>query len=199
MIRDGGALSELADLWEPVYPFLAEHLLATSGIEKGRLLELGPFAGGIALNVLWRSEVFLVTVLAAEEVPLRWAEERAAEGGYVSRLTTRCAPLVPLPEPSGSFDLVVLRGAFFGLTPSLLAEIARVLRPRGFGWVGGGFGPTTPPPVIASIADRSRTLNQALGKRRVERGDLEHLAREAGLHRRARVRDEGGLWLEVRA
>jgi SAM-dependent methyltransferase len=196
--RDERTIAELAGLWTPVYPYLAEHLLAASGVTGGRLLELGPFAGGIALHVLWRSEAFLATVLAEEEAPLRWVEERAAEGGYVSRLTTRRMPLDPLPEPSASFDLVALRGAFFLLTPSLLREVARVLRPGGFAWVGGGYGPTTPASVIAPIADRSRELNAALGKRRVTRGDAERLAAEAGLAGRSTVREEGGLWIEVR-
>lgn len=198
MSMDERTVVELADLWTPVYPYLAEHLLRASGIEGGRLLELGPFAGGITLNVLWRSEAFLATVVAEEEAPLRWVEERAAEGGYVSRLATRRACLDPLPEPSGSFDLVAFRGAFFLLTAPLLREVARVLRPGGFAWVGGGYGPTTPDSVIAPLADRSRELNAALGKRHLTRQDAERLAADAGLSHRARVSEEGGLWIEAR-
>jgi len=46
-----------------------------------------------------------------------------------------------------SFDLVILRGAFFFIMerPMILAEIFRVLNPRGLAFVGGGYGKDIPP------------------------------------------------------
>ncbi|MBI5444998.1 MAG: class I SAM-dependent methyltransferase, partial [Deltaproteobacteria bacterium] len=169
------------------------------GVSCGRFLDLGPFAGGLALNLLWKSERFLVTVVDESEAVLRWVEQRAAEGGYVSRLTTRRAGLDPIPEADASFDLVAVRGAFFFLTPSLLREVRRVLRPGGFAWVGGGYGPITPESIIASTGERSKTLNEAIGKRRISATEAHDLVRDAGLHGAARVSEEGGLWIEVRA
>ena len=199
MTRDEGVIEEINTLWLPIYPHMAEHLLAASGAAGGRFLDLGPFAGGLALNILWKSERFLVSVIDEAESVLRWVEERAAEGGYVSRLTTRRRPLEPIPEPDAAFDLVAVRGAFFFLTPFLLREVRRVLRPGGFGWVGGGYGPATPEAVIAPIAERSKALNDAIGKRRVTEEEARALVSEAGLDRCARVSAAGGLWIEVRA
>ena len=198
MIRDEAIIREINALWLPVYPYMADHLLAASDVTGGRFLDLGPFAGGLALSVLQKGESFVATVIEESDPVLRWVEERAAEGGRASRLTTRRLPIDPIPEADASFDLVAVRGAFFFLTPSLLREIKRVLRPGGFGWVGGGYGPTTPEEVIAPIAQRSRTLNEAIGKRRVTPEDALGLVHDAGLEECTRVVTEGGLWLEVR-
>ncbi|GAB4264015.1 MAG: class I SAM-dependent methyltransferase [Thermoleophilia bacterium] len=199
MIRDEVIIREINTLWLPVYPYMADHLLAVSGVRGGRFLDLGPFAGGLALNILRRCETLVSTVIDESELVLRWVKMMAAEGGYASRLSTRRQPIDPIPEADAVCDLVAVRGAFFFLTPTLLREVKRVLRPGGFGWVGGGYGPTTPDDVIAPIAHRSRMLNEAIGKRRISPEDARAMARMAGLEECTRVVTEGGLWLEVRA
>ena len=197
MIRDEAIIGEINALWLPVYPYMADHLLTASGVTGGRFLDLGPFAGGLALSVLQKGESFVATVIDESDQVLRWVEERAAEEGHASRLTTRRLPIDPIPEADAAFDLVTVRGAFFFLTSTLLREVKRVLRPGGFGWVGGGYGPTTPEEVIAPIARRSRTLNEAIGKRRVTPEDAQVMVHLAGLEGCTRVVTEGGLWLEV--
>jgi SAM-dependent methyltransferase len=197
--RDEPTILEINSLWLPVYPFMVDHLLDRSGVASGRFLDLGPFAGGLALNLLWKTERFLATVADESEAVLRWVEERAAEGGYVSRLATRRARPERVPEPDASFDLVAVRGAFFFLTPTLLREAYRLLRPGGFAWIGGGYGPATPEAVIASIAERSKLLNDSLGKRRISPAEAAAMLEEAQLDRAGRVAEEGGLWIELRA
>ena len=54
MTRDGDLIEQINTLWLPVYPFMAGHLLAASGVRSGKLLDLGPFAGGIAVSLLTR-------------------------------------------------------------------------------------------------------------------------------------------------
>jgi len=199
VIRDEAIIMEINALWLPVYPYMTDHLLAVSAVRSGRFLDLGPFAGGLALNILRKCETLTATVIDQSEPVLRWVQEQATEGGCASRLTTRREPLDPIPEADAAFDLVAVRGAFFFLTPALLREVQRVLRPGGFGWVGGGYGPTTPDEVIAPIADRSRILNEAVGKRRVTPEDARVMVGLAGLEECTRVVTDGGLWLEIRA
>ena len=199
MIRDEATIKEINALWLPIYPYMADHLLTVSALGGGSLLDLGPFAGGVAVSVLHKAETFSATVMDESEVVLRWAEEEAAQAGCLWRLTTRRAPIDPIPEVDAAFELVMVRGAFFFLTPSLLSEVRRVLKPGGFGWVGGGYGPTTPLEVIAPIAERSRVLNEALGKRRVTPEDAQAMAVQAGIADCTKVTTEGGLWLEIRA
>jgi SAM-dependent methyltransferase len=199
VIRDEAIIMEINALWLPVYPYMAEHLLAISGVTGGGFLDLGPFAGGLALSVLRKSETLAVTVIDESARLLHWVEAQAADGGYGWRLTTHRRPIDPIPEVDASCDLIAVRGAFFFLTPTLLQEVRRVLRPGGFGWVGGGYGPTTPDEVTTPIADRSRVLNEAIGKRRITPEDAQVLVDVAGLETCTRVVTEGGLWLEIRA
>ncbi len=196
---DTGIVVEINRLWEPVYRYMAEHLLDVSGVRSGLVLDLGPFAGGIAVALL-RQEPDLRAVVRDERKPvLDWALEYAGRSGVSERLEVQQTAFEPRDEPAQAHDLVVVRGAFFFLTPELLAGVARLLRPGGFAWVGGGYGPRTPPEVIGPIADRSRDLNARLGKRWIHADEARSLVDRAGLANRARVVERGGLWIEVRA
>lgn len=197
MTRDEEIIEQINVLWAPVYPLMADHVLTVSGVRSGNVLDLGPFAGGLAVSLLAKSCGFLAKVVDESERVLRRALRWAHEKGCSSRLTIRMAPIEPILEPDASFDLVTARGAFFFLTPLLLREIKRVLRPGGFGWVGGGYGPLTPNALIAPIAERSKQLNEDLGKRRISAEEGKRLLISAGIVSSARLSTEGGLWIEV--
>ena len=198
MTRDEDLIEEINTLWLPVYPFMADHLLAASGLRSGKILDLGPFAGGIAVSLLVKSSGFHARVVDESERVLRSAVEWARGRGCNSRLAVQRAPVEAIPEPDESFDLVTVRGALFFLTAALLREVKRVLRPGGFGWLGRGYGPLTPTEVIAPLADRSKRLNEDLGKRRMTAGECQGLLASAGIAACAKISTEGGLWIEVK-
>ncbi|RMG85096.1 MAG: class I SAM-dependent methyltransferase [Candidatus Dadabacteria bacterium] len=197
MLRDDAIILEINRLWDPVYPHMARYALGRWGKPGPRVLDLGPFAGGIAVAALDADPQARAIVFdEAPGVP-GWAAQKARAGGVEPRLEVAVGPMDRLPFPAGAFDIVVVRGAFFFLTPQILREAARVLGPGGFGWIGGGYGPDTPDGVISPIADRSRELNARLGKRWVSAEEARGLVEAAGLADRARVVERGGLWIEV--
>jgi len=198
MIRDEDIIERINDLWLPVYPFMADHVMALSGKRSGRVLDLGPFAGGLVVSLLAKSGEFHAKVVDPSERLMEWIAQRAREAHCFSRLTLDRADIEPIPEPDASFDLVLVRGAFFFLTPLLLREIKRVVRAGGFAWVGGGYGPLTPDGVIAPLAERSKRWNEAIGKQRIAVEDAQKLLIDAGVVSHARVSTEGGLWIEIR-
>ncbi len=198
MNRDEEIIERINTLWLPVYPLMADHVIAVSGVRSGHVLDLGPFAGGLAVSLLAKSSAFHAEVIDESERLLRWTARRAEETGCVSRLTLRRAMIEPIPEPDAFYDLVLVRGAFFFLTPLLLGEVKRVLRAGGLGWVGGGYGPLTPDEIIAPIAERSKQWNEAIGKQRITVEEAQKLIVSAGVESSARVSTEGGLWIEIR-
>jgi SAM-dependent methyltransferase len=198
MIRNEDIIERINSLWLPIYPFMADHVIALSGVRSGDVLDLGPFAGGLAVSLLARNSELHAKVVDESERVLQWASQRARDEGCLSRLTVARAAVEPISEPDDSFDLVVVRGAYFFLTPLLLSEIKRVLRAGGLAWVGGGYGPLTPDRVIAPIAGRSKQWNEEIGKQRITVAEAERFLRSAGVLSSARISTEGGLWIEIR-
>lgn len=197
MIRNEDIIEQINTLWLPIYPFMADHVIGVSGLRSGRVLDLGPFAGGLAVSLLAKSVDFHAKVVDSSERLLQWTAQRAREADCFSRLTLDRANIEPIREPDASFDLVLVRGAFFFLTPVLLREIKRVVRAGGLAWVGGGYGPLTPDGAIAPIAERSKRWNEAIGKQRITIEEAQRLLVSAGVASSAQVSTEGGLWIEI--
>ena len=97
-----------------------------------------------------------------------------------------------------SFDMVLGRGAFFFLTPEIIRDAHRVMKPGAVAVLGGGYGPTTPQEEIRKIAVESKALNYQLGKKWISRPELSSMLRDTGLERSSRILEEGGLWLIVK-
>jgi SAM-dependent methyltransferase len=190
---------ELNRLWEPVRPYLARLVGELYGRQDGSVLEIGPFSG-LALE-LARSGIgasFHLAVFPGEVAETLKREAR--EMGLADKVTIADSDDQLSGFPAEAFDLVIFRGAFF--FPSFfkpdLPAIYRSLRPGGLAFAGGGFGRYTPEEVIRGIEERSKDLNQALGRVRIPERDLWSLLEAAGLKGRATMITEGGLWVMLR-
>ena len=153
------------------------------------MLELGPFSGGISAALLECNPNLKALCLPAREKVARWLAT-----AFDSRIGMACGRLDRLPF-SGGFDLVVFRGAFFFLTPAIIAESYRILKPAGRALLGGGYGPLTPADEIANIAVESKMLNYRLGKQILGRAALDSMVATAALAERATIIETGGLWV----
>ena len=162
------------------------------------MLEVGPFAGGIARGLLSLSSEFKVVLVDTSPELFDDLREEISETPFAQRMMITSSPHSPLIFLDKSFDLVVCRGAFFFLTPVMLQEIYRVLRPGGCAIVGGGYGPVTPQTLIDEIAEESKQLNLLLGKQWMEQEDLTQMIQEASLQEHTEISTEGGLWLIMR-
>jgi probable selenium-dependent hydroxylase accessory protein YqeC len=188
------------DLWREVYPYLAAQIMAAYGRTSGRVLELGPFSGGISYEMAARHPA-LEFILADDH-----REYLAYLKGEIQRRNlSRCIEVVDasldnLPFGDASFDLVILRGAFFFIMerPHILSQIHRVLAPGGLAFVGGGYGKDIPQSIIDSIVEESRILNDRLGRRRTTLNELKSIVRANRLEEQTTVVEDGGVWLLVR-
>ncbi|MGM0426675.1 MAG: class I SAM-dependent methyltransferase [Thermodesulfobacteriota bacterium] len=193
-------LKQVNHLWRKVYPYLADHIIECYGKERGDVLELGPFSGGISLELIKRYPKMEITVAAQDSEVIDLLKEEIKGAGLDERIEVTRSGLDPLVFADLAFDLVIFRGAYFFLDEegNILREIYRVLRPDGLGFMGGGYGKDTPRAVIHEIADVSRDLNDRLGRIRVSVDDLRNMAKRAGLSTHAEIEKEGGLWLIIR-
>lgn len=192
-------LSEINLLWEPIRPYLMKQIQELYGRSDGHILEVGPFSGLVfAFAQQHVGTSFSIAAFPESTVSLLKDEARSLNLSHSVGILASDPSLQNIPDASA--DLVVFRGALF--FPSLFrtdfAAIYRVLRPKGLGFVGGGFGSRTPPEMIAQIAERSRELNLAIGKVGIEPEDVQKTLAESGLGSKAEVVTDGGVWVLIR-
>lgn len=188
----------LNKLWGQVYPFLASVIMDDFARQSGRVLEIGPFSGGISVELARLYPNLDISITTWESDDIEYLEDELAEAGFSNRIKVVKAGPDVFDFTDAYFDLIICRGALFFLDEGLLLESFRMLAKTGFAFVGGGYGRNTPRPVIDAIHDESHLLNQSLGKRWITRSVLENLVRETGLTDYCRIEEEGGLWLTIR-
>ena len=166
---DAEDIKRVNRLWKKVYPYLAAQVMENYGRDSGAVLELGPFSGGISLEMAKKYP----------ELDINFAYE--------------------VPKDDSRFDLIIFRGAFFFLgEKDLLRNIFRALKDGGMAFFGGGYGKGIPQELIDEIAEESRILNDRLGRRRYRLEELKEHIKKAGLEDNCRIEEEGGVWLVIR-
>jgi SAM-dependent methyltransferase len=199
---DLGIIREINLLWMPVYSSLCKQAAEHCHTPPPEILEIGCFSGGIGLGLLnMFPESRLTVVMPETELTESFEDDWKAiiDKSTRGRFRTAASSLNSLNLDSDTFDLVISRGVFFFLDSygALLSEIGRVLATDGIAFVGGGFGSHTSPQAIDSIADESRRLNYALGKRIFSRDEFQSLLETAGLQGRFNIVEDGGLWAVI--
>jgi ubiquinone/menaquinone biosynthesis C-methylase UbiE len=197
---------EIADLkrvdilWRETQPYLATQVMEGYNRQQGTVLELGPFSGGIALELKRLYPDFDITI--ADETPetLAYIKSKVATSGLAREITIKQTDLNQLLFEDGQFDLVVFRGVFFFLRDKerLLPEIWRVLKDDGFALVGGGHGKGVPKTIIDRIAGELHQLHKKLGGRWLSLEELAQIVDRSQLGDSCRITEEGGVWLNIR-
>ncbi|MDD2251575.1 MAG: class I SAM-dependent methyltransferase [Dehalococcoidales bacterium] len=192
-------LIRVNQLWKNIYPYLVKQVMEAYSREEGEVLELGPFSGGISLNLARNYPSLRITIADERREMLAWFRNELESEGMADKIKIARTDLNRLDFASETCDLVIIRGAFFFLSenPYLLSEIYRVLTPGGIAVVGGGYGKDTPQELMDEIADESRVLNQRLGRKWLSIETLKEMVSQAGLEENTRIWEEGGVWLVI--
>jgi SAM-dependent methyltransferase len=193
-------LKDVNELWSKIYPYLALQVMGYYARENGEVLELGPFSGGISMELAKLYPCLNITIAAPDRDVVAYLRKEVEEAGPRRKIALKWSPLDDLGFADCWFDLVVFRGAYFFLDEEgrTLREIYRVLKEGGLAFIGGGYGKGTPQPLIDEIADESRDLNDRLGRKRVTEEEVMIMVNKAGLTNQAGLEKEGGLWLLIR-
>jgi len=192
-------LKQVNGLWRKIYPYLASQIMDRYQRDSGAVLELGPFSGGISVEMAKRHPGLNITIADESSQVLEGLKEGIRAEGLSGVIDIRKSVFDPLVFENSEFDLVISRGVFFFLDDDgiLLREIFRVIKEGGMAFVGGGYGKDTPPGLINEIADESRELNDGLGRTRVRIEDLGKIITKSGLDDHCKIVAEGGLWVVI--
>jgi SAM-dependent methyltransferase len=192
-------LEQLDRLWKKIYPYVASQIMEVFQRDHGSVLELGPFSGGISLELARLYPRLGITIGAESPAAVEYLRRKIALSGLAERIPVKETDLEQLQFTDAQFDLVILRGAFFFLEDrvGLLGEIVRVLRAGGVAFVGGGYGKGTPKGLIDEIAYQSRELNKRLGRKRISKEELEGIVRKSELADACHIEEQGGLWITI--
>ena len=147
-------LKDVNDLWSKIYPYLAAQVMEYYGRSDGDVLELGPFAGGISVELARRHPGLNITLAAQDPGVVEYLRKEIEGAGLDRKIELRCSELDNLVFAGALFDLVIFRGAYFFLDEEdrVLREIYRVLKEEGIAFIGGGYGKNTPQALIDKIA-----------------------------------------------
>lgn len=192
-------LKDVNELWSKIYPYLAVQVVKYYGRRNGEVLELGPFSGGISMELARLYPGLNITIAAQDHGVVDCLRKEMEVAGLNRKMELNWSPLDNLGFADCLFDLVIFRGAYFFLDEEggMLREIYRVLKKDGLAFIGGGYGKDTPQALIDEIADESRHLNDQLGRKRVTEEEVKNMVNKAGLTSHAGVEKEGGLWLII--
>jgi hypothetical protein len=189
-------IKEIDSLWDPVYPYLAQHIQELYWRHDGNILEIGPFCG--VIFTLLRKKIgnsFLIATFPSGMGDFFREESRNRKVEDKIEIIETDPCLTGVEE--NKIDLALFRGAFF--FPSLfevnLSAINRVLRKNGMAFIGGGFGKFTPNKIIKEIGERSRDLNLQIGKIEVIEDQLRQSMKKNNLEGKVEIITEGGLWV----
>ena len=186
-----------------MYPGIAKQIAGYCTKQPVHILEAGCFSGGIGLTLLRQYPQSTLTIALEMEdlVSIFSADwQELIDKHCADRYRVVSTPLSPLTITGQTFDLIICRGVFFFLDEkgTILSELFRLLSPGGLVFAGGGFGTYTSPEVIGQLADESRRLNYALGRKLLSRQEFELALSKAGLAEQAEVIEDGGLWAVIR-
>lgn len=188
------------EVFAPIYPVIAEQVLAWSGIRDGLCLDLGSGPGLLSVALAEKSDLTVIA-LDADPAMARIAQETAA--GRTDRVAPVIGDVHSMPVRDDTASLIVSRGSLFFWEDRVQAfrEIERVLRPGGVAFVGGSFGTAAlRDTIFAQMRRRNPNWDRDVA-RRSGQATPDQLRRELAASAVAcsRIREEeAGFWVEIR-
>ena len=128
-------------LFAPIYPVIADQIIARTGMTQGICLDIGCGGGYLGAAIARLTDLFVYLFDRSAEM-LEIAGRMIVECGLQTRVARMQGDISALPLPDGFANLVVSRGSvfFWQDLPGAFREIHRVLVPCGWAYIGGGFG-----------------------------------------------------------
>lgn len=186
------------NIFAPIYPVIAAHIIKQSGIEKGICLDLGCGIASLGIAVAEITDMQVYGVDFSTEM-CRLSKNKAFRHGLSGKVAPVQSDVHLLPFRNNFADLIVSRGSvfFWNNLPVAFKEISRVLAPSGQAWVGGGFGTKE---LRAQVSENMVEIDpdwHASSKERLSQKNLQAI-QKAGRQTEILyhvVQDDSGFWM----
>ncbi|MDR7666703.1 class I SAM-dependent methyltransferase [Methanosarcina sp. Z-7115] len=186
------------NIFAPIYPVIATHIVEESGIKQGICLDLGCGIASLGIAVAEITDMQVYGVDLSTEM-CRLSKNKAYRHCLSGKVVPIQSDVHLLPFRNNCADLIISRGSvfFWDDLPVAFKEIARVLAPGGQAWVGGGFGTKE---LRTQISERMFDIDSEWHANSKERLSPENLQtiKEAGRQTDVPchvVQDDSGFWM----
>jgi len=186
------------NIFAPIYPVIATHIVGQSRIKQGICLDLGCGIASLGIAVAEITDMQVYGVDFSTEM-CRLSKDKAHRHRLSGKVVPVQADVHMLPFRDNCADLIVSRGSvfFWNDLPVAFTEISRVLAPGGQAWIGGGFGTKE---LRAQISEKMVEIDpdwHTGSKKRLSPENLQAM-QEAGRQTDIPyhvVRDDSGFWV----
>ena len=186
------------NIFAPIYPVIAAHIVEQSEIKKGICLDLGCGIASMGIAVAEITDMQVYGIDFSTEM-CRLSKNKAYRHCLSSKVVLVKSDVHLLPFRNNCADLIVSRGSvfFWNDLPVAFKEISRVLAPGGQAWIGGGFGTKE---LRAQISEKMVDIDPDWHTGSKERLSPENLQamKEAGRQTDIPchvVQDDSGFWV----
>ncbi|MGS0765022.1 class I SAM-dependent methyltransferase [Syntrophomonas curvata] len=190
------------EVFAPIYPVIAEQIIARTGIKSGCCLDIGCGGGYLGLALARITELEMILFDESPEM-LDLARGYIHDSGLEARVKTLQGDVHAIPLADGSVNLTISRGSLFFWEDQARAfrEIYRVLAPGGMTCIGGGFGnkellKQVEKEMLLRDPDWNNLRQQRVGKSKA--ADYKAKLEQAGINDFEINQDETGLWIMIR-
>jgi ubiquinone/menaquinone biosynthesis C-methylase UbiE len=186
------------NIFAPIYPVIAAHIVEQSGIKKGVCLDLGCGIASLGIAVAEITDMQVYGIDFSTEM-CRLSNNKVCRHLLSGKVVPVQSDVHLLPFRNSCADLIVSRGSvfFWNNLPVAFKEISRVLAPGGQAWIGGGFGTKE---LRAQISEKMVEIDPDWHNSSKERLSPENLRamQEAGKQTEIPchvVQDDSGFWV----
>lgn len=188
------------EVFAPIYPTIAEQIIAKTGLFHGICLDAGCGTGalGRALGKLTQMEMIFFDK-SHEMIEL--AKQYAHEEALACRSSFIVGDIHAMACCDGTIDLVISRGSspFWEDWHKAYEEILRVLKIGGHAYIGGGFGTAQlRDEIVATMHARNPEWRKSFQDRlKPEREALPSIMQRLNPSAFEIIDDESGFWIHI--